>query len=109
VTALACQKGPHLDVGVRRDVVKDYTKPLLIAKPEFAVADLTEEHRFLLLACDGLFDVFSNPEVVEFITQEMAQHRDCQRACENLAHAAIYQRLATDNVSIVLLILKPWW
>jgi serine/threonine protein phosphatase PrpC len=92
-----------------RDVVKDYTQPLLIAKPETLAADLTEEDQFILLACDGLFDVFSNQEVVEFITNEMRSHHDAQRACENISHTAIHKRMASDNVSIVLLVLSRWW
>lgn len=88
---------------------KDYTQPLLIARPEILTSTLTEKDDFLLLACDGLFDVFGNDEVLDFVRREMAQHGDCQRTCENLSHAAIHTRVAHDNVSIVLLILNQWW
>lgn len=51
----------------------------------------------------------SPQEVVDYVRQEMSQHKDSQRTCENLSHTAIHTRVAHDNVSIVLLILNPWW
>lgn len=90
-------------------MVKDYSQPLVVARPEILVAELTEKDDFVLLACDGLFDVFSNQEVVRFVLDEMRQHHDAQRACENLSYTAIHQRIAHDNVSIVLLVANQWW
>jgi serine/threonine protein phosphatase PrpC len=90
-------------------LVKDYSQPLVIARPEFLVSELTEKDDFVLLACDGLFDVFPNAEVVRFVLEEMRQHHDAQRACENLSYTAIHQRIAHDNVSIVLLVTNKWW
>jgi len=91
------------------NVLKDYSKPLLVAHPEVTPSTLTDEDHFILLACDGLFDVFQSTEVVDYIKQEMGKHHDSQRTCENLSHTAIHQRVAHDNVSIVLLMLNRWW
>jgi len=82
-------KTPHSE-----ELVKDYSQPLVIARPEILVREMTEQDDFVLLACDGLFDVFSNQEVVRFILDEMRQHHDAQRACENLSYTAIHQRIA---------------
>lgn len=90
-------------------LVKDYSQPLVISRPEFIVSELTDKDDFILLACDGLFDVFPNSEVVHFVLEEMKQHHDSQRACENLSYTAIHQRIAHDNVSIVLLVMSKWW
>jgi len=43
---------------------------------------LTDEDQFLLLACDGLFDVFSPEEVVNFVRTHMLRHGDAQKCCQ---------------------------
>ncbi|CAM9167736.1 unnamed protein product [Phaeothamnion confervicola] len=82
-------------------------KPLITADPEMLCATLTVEDEFLLLACDGLFDVYSNEEVVEMIREEMLKHGDAQRTCEMLTERAISERYTRDNVTIVLVVLNP--
>ena len=34
---------------------------------------LTADHEFIVLACDGIWDVLTNEEVVEFIRARIAQ------------------------------------
>mmetsp|Transcript_100702 Transcript_100702/g.288606 ORF Transcript_100702/g.288606 Transcript_100702/m.288606 type:complete len:171 (+) Transcript_100702:1382-1894(+) len=49
----------------------DLSKPLIIAEPEVQAVTLIPADDFLLLACDGLFDVLTNQEV-------SSRHADCQ-------------------------------
>ena len=44
---------------------QDLTKPLVIAEPEVVCFDLEDGDEFLLLACDGLFDVMTNQEAID--------------------------------------------
>jgi hypothetical protein len=46
------------------------------------VTTVTDEDNFMVLACDGLYDVFTNDEVVSFVKAEMETHGDCQRCCQ---------------------------
>lgn len=43
---------------------------------------MTIDDQFLLLACDGLFDVFTYDEIVDFVKKQMEDHRDAQKCCE---------------------------
>ena len=43
------------------------------ACPDVRVEDITSDHEFLLLACDGIWDVLTNQEVVEFVRARIAQ------------------------------------
>ena len=43
---------------------------------------ITENDQFLLLACDGLFDVFSPEEVVTFVKAHVDKHGDAQKCCQ---------------------------
>ena len=37
------------------------------------VRDLTDEHEFIVVACDGIWDVLSNQEVVNFVRGRLGQ------------------------------------
>ena len=41
-----------------------------------------EEDQFLLLGCDGLFDVYTPAEVVTFVRDQMLKHGDAQKCCQ---------------------------
>lgn len=81
---------------------------LITCEPEILEYDLTPEDHFILLACDGLFDVFENEEAVALVLQEMAGHRNAHRACEALSRRAL-ERGSRDNITVVLLVLNEWW
>ncbi|CAM9212920.1 unnamed protein product, partial [Heterosigma akashiwo] len=66
---------------------------LITCEPEILEYDLTPEDHFILLACDGLFDVFENEEAVALVLQEMAGHRNAHRACEALSRRAARARV----------------
>ncbi len=66
------------------DEQKSWDQPLITAEPEIESVTLTDDDNFILLACDGLYDVFTNEEVVEFIKNEMLHHGDAQRCCQVL-------------------------
>ena len=75
---------------------------LVIAKPEWEVRDLVEEDEFLILACDGLWDVMSSQEAVDIAKRS---NGDCRRASEELVNTAL--RMGTnDNVTATVISLK---
>ena len=43
---------------------------MVIAEPEIKVFKITQEHDFLILACDGVFDEMSSSEVLATIWKE---------------------------------------
>lgn len=61
---------------------KNWDQPLVIAEPDIQTVSLTENDQFVLLACDGLYDVFTNEEVVSFVLAQMTEHADSLRCCQ---------------------------
>lgn len=87
--------------------------PLLIADPEIVSLDLEtlidQEPLFVLLACDGLWDVFSRQEACEFVAKELDKNgADCTAALEELTNAAVNDLGSSDNVTALMVMLKPW-
>jgi len=65
-----------------------------------------ESDDFLLLASDGLFDRFSSQECVEIITSKLKgmklMEQDPQKVARELVAEAVYKRIMTDNITVIL-------
>lgn len=122
------------------DQAKDLTAPLVSAEPEIAsmvrshitfvscvlyppahhlshtlfsisrVQVLSHNDEFLLLACDGLFDVFRSQDAIALARQELIAHRgEPAEVARILSDQAIRVRRSRDNVSILIIVLRPFW
>ena len=60
----------------------NWDQPLIIAEPDVQVITISETDQFVVLACDGLYDVFTNEEVVSFVLTQLSEHGDPQRCCQ---------------------------
>ena len=80
-----------------------FAAPLILCHPEIQQCVIaTETDEFLLLACDGLYDVFSSQEAVDFIHGELSRGTAKADVAGRLIARAI--ELGTlDNVSVVIL------
>jgi serine/threonine protein phosphatase PrpC len=68
---------------------KNWDQPLIIAEPELRITTITPDDQFLLLACDGLFDVFTPEDVIQFVKTDMESHGDSQKCCQ-VSQAVIF-------------------
>jgi len=48
------------------------SEQIITAEPDVTVTELTHEHEFLVMACDGVWDVMKNQEVVDFVRERLA-------------------------------------
>ncbi|XP_047195554.1 integrin-linked kinase-associated serine/threonine phosphatase 2C isoform X2 [Hippoglossus stenolepis] len=90
-----------------------YKRCGVISSPDLRRCQLTANDRFIILACDGLFKVFSADEAVKFvlnIVQEGSGERRAglteeevqfEAACQQLASEAV-RRGCADNVTVIL-------
>lgn len=92
------------------DIAKDLTAPLVSSEPEIASMVLSHDDEFLLLACDGLFDVFRSQDAIALARQELIAHRgEPAEVARILSDQAIRVRRSRDNVSILIIVLRPFW
>lgn len=92
------------------DQARDLTAPLVSAEPEIASMVLSHNDEFLLLACDGLFDVFRSQDAIALARQELIAHRgEPAEVARILSDQAIRVRRSRDNVSILIIVLRPFW
>lgn len=92
------------------DIAKDLSAPLVSSEPEIASMVLSHNDEFLLLACDGLFDVFRSQDAIALARQELIAHRgEPAEVARILSDQAIRVRRSRDNVSILIIVLRPFW
>lgn len=73
----------------------------LTAEPEFQWTLLTEEDEFLIIGCDGIWDVMSNQEAISLVRRELRNHNDPQQCARELVTQAL-KRDTCDNVTAIV-------
>nr|CAB3469646.1 unnamed protein product [Digitaria exilis] len=73
----------------------------LSAEPELKMITLTKDDEFLIIGSDGIWDVFSNQNSVDFARRRLQVHNDVKLCCKEIVEEAI-RRGATDNLTAVL-------
>ena len=61
------------DFVFKRNEAKKAEEQIVTAYPDVEIKDITTDHEFIVLACDGIWDVLSNEEVLEFVRTRIAQ------------------------------------
>lgn len=74
---------------------------LVIATPDVVEHDISPQDEFIVLGCDGLFEVMEPQQVVDYVRTKLELHGDVQHACEELVSHAINMG-STDNVSAII-------
>lgn len=73
----------------------------LISEPEIKQITLTEEDEFLVIGCDGIWDVLTSQEAVSVVKRGLNRHGDPARCARELVMEAL--RLNTfDNLTAVV-------
>jgi len=79
---------------------------MILGEPEVSSCELRGENDFLILACDGLWDVMDSGRCVETAKIFLRNEWDAGRCARHLADEAVHRRGATDNVSVVVATLR---
>ncbi|KAK3160660.1 hypothetical protein QOZ80_1BG0062650 [Eleusine coracana subsp. coracana] len=73
----------------------------LIAEPEIQRITLTEDDEFLIIGCDGIWDVMTSQQAVTTVRKGLRRHDDPDRCARELAMEA--KRLQTfDNLTVII-------
>lgn len=78
----------------------------LSAEPELQEIFLTEDDEFLIMGCDGLWDVMSNQGAVTMARKELMIHNDPQRCSRELVREAL-KRNSCDNLTVIVVCFSP--
>lgn len=73
----------------------------LIAEPELMTANLSEEDEFLIIGCDGIWDVFRSQNAVDFARRRLQEHNNPSLCSKDLVDEAL-KRKSADNLAAIV-------
>ena len=90
------------------------TKPFVSHIPEIFRYELDNRDRFIILACDGLWDAFENQQAVNFVLNELDKTKKLksdhkQKNQNNIAYLLAKEAIARgsrDNVSVIIVFFR---
>lgn len=84
---------------------------LVVATPEVRHASLDDASEFLILACDGIWEMLTNDQVVDFVEQGALQGQSPKEICESLCDRCLapyreHTMDGLDNMSVIAVFLQ---
>jgi protein phosphatase 2C family protein 2/3 len=73
----------------------------LIAEPEFQQIILTEEDEFLIIGCDGIWDVMTSQHAVSLVRRGLRRHDDPEQCARDLVMEALRHN-TFDNLTVIV-------
>ncbi|KAK4351841.1 hypothetical protein RND71_027359 [Anisodus tanguticus] len=78
----------------------------LSAEPELQETLLTEDDEFLIMGCDGLWDVMTSQCAVTMARKELMLHNNPERCSRELVREAL-KRNTCDNLTVIVICFSP--
>jgi len=78
----------------------------MIAEPSLHREELSPTDQFMILACDGLWDVFTHQEAIDFVSNKLASGlTDPQTITESLVNEA-FEKESLDNITAAVVLFE---
>lgn len=97
------------DFVFKRNEKRSATEQIVIAYPDVQSRPLTDDLEFIVLACDGVWDVMTNEEVVEFVRRRLLYRLEPVLICEELITRCLApdcqmgSGIGCDNMTVILI------
>lgn len=85
---------------------------IVTANPDIKVVELQPTDEFMILACDGIWDVLESQKCIDFIRERMRAGEPLRSICESLCDRCMAQDtrgsgIGCDNMSVVIVQFEP--
>ncbi|XP_073975928.1 probable protein phosphatase 2C T23F11.1 [Rhodnius prolixus] len=96
------------DYAFKQNINRTQQEQIISPFPEVAVNKITDKWEFILLACDGIWDVLSNEEAVHFVREHLLAGTEPDVICEELMNECLSSTnqasgIGCDNMTAVLI------
>lgn len=96
------------DLEYKRNQNKSPEEQLIIACPEFKRRVLTSEDDFLLMGCDGIWELVPTQELVDFIASKLKDQSPLRNIVEQLLEKTIAPDTLSKNIFLIKIKLNRW-
>ncbi|XP_025419332.1 probable protein phosphatase 2C T23F11.1 [Sipha flava] len=94
------------DYRFKKNDKKKLDEQIVIAWPDIEIKPVSKDLEFIVLACDGIWDVMSNEEVVKFIRFRVSNGMDPEYICEDLMTRCLAPNgqmgIGCDNMTVLI-------
>lgn len=95
------------DFVFKKNDKKDPRDQIVTAYPDVLEKQITPDHEFLVIACDGIWDVLTNQEVVDFVRARIVHGMEPDNICEELMMRCLAPDcqmggLGCDNMTVII-------
>lgn len=80
-------------------------KPYVTHEPEVFSIDISSKDKFIIVACDGVWDVLSNQEAIDFVINLLSDKSYTGNYAKDLSIYA-YNKGSSDNITIIIYMLQ---
>ena len=99
------------DLDFKRNDKLPHTHQMVVATPDITTFELQKGDEFVIIACDGIWDVLSNQEAVDFVRKRIKAGQCLQSICEEMCDHCLAPNLqglcrGADNMSVIVLVFK---
>lgn len=97
------------DFVFKRNEKRSAVEQIVIAYPDVQTRTLNSHLEFIVLACDGVWDVMTNEEVVEFCRRRIVNRMSAVSICEELITRCLApdcqmgSGIGCDNMTVILI------
>ncbi|CAH1404897.1 unnamed protein product [Nezara viridula] len=98
------------DFAYKRNRRKSISEQAVISQPEVVKKTLTREWEFVVLACDGIWDVMTNEQVCHFIRTRIEKNVKPDLICSQLLDECLCKDdpnakyVGTDNMTVIIFV-----
>ena len=78
----------------------------LIVTPDILTGTINKNYKYFVIASDGLYDVMTNTEIVNFINYHIDKNLKLKDISKKLVQYAINNKHSSDNVSVIIVLLN---
>lgn len=93
------------DFDFKKDQLRGPCEQLVSPEPEVTVIQRHPEDEFLILACDGIWDVMDNLELCEFIQYKLKLEQNLEDICSSVLDVCLHKG-SRDNMSIIIVVFE---
>ena len=99
------------DLDFKRNAALPHTEQMVVATPDVVAVQLQAGDEFLIVACDGIWDVLSNQQAVDFVRRRLKQGMALRQVCEEMCDHCLAVDLkgmcrGADNMSVIVVVFK---
>jgi protein phosphatase 1G len=99
------------DLDFKRNADLGKHEQMVIAYPDVEEVQLDDDVEFLILACDGIWDVLDDQGAVDFVRKRLKMGQNLKNICEEMCDQCLAKDLkglckGADNMSVIVVHLK---